>query len=92
MQKKLTTEQCKRKLFQIGIKLGVSPTLISTRLLSKEDKEDMLNGLISDESLECHVKVWMQYGMCNYADGSGTPYKPSTELPMSRHRGYGKSG
>lgn len=42
------------------MKLGVSPKLISTRLLSAEDKEDMLAGLIDDDMLECHVKVWME--------------------------------
>lgn len=74
---KLTREQCKKKLFNLGIKYGVSPRLISERLLSPEDKEDMLNGLISDEALDCHVKVWKEYGMCNYADGTGERYKPS---------------
>lgn len=70
-----TKQECQKKLFNLGIKYGVSPKLISTRLLSAEDKEDMLNGLISDEELDCHVKVWKENGMCNYADGSGKPYK-----------------
>lgn len=78
MEKKLTREQCKKKLFNLGIKYGVSPRLISERLLSPEDKEDMLNGLISDEALDCHVKVWKENGMCNYADGTGERYKPPT--------------
>jgi len=72
----LTREQCKSKLFMLGIKYGVSPTLISTRLLSPEDKEDMLNGLISDEALDCHVKVWKENGMPDYANGKTDHYKP----------------
>ena len=92
MKKTLTVEECKRKLFKLGIKLGVSPNLISTRLLSKDDKDDMLNGLIPDESLETAVKVWMDNGMPDYANGSDERYKPSTELPMQRYRGLGKSG
>lgn len=75
MEKKLTPEQCKRKLFNIGIKLGVSPKLISERLLSSDDKQDMLNGLIPDEALECHVKCWMEAGMPDYAHGDDKPYK-----------------
>lgn len=71
-----TRDECKSKLFRLGIKFGVSPTLISTRLLSPEDKEDMLNGLISDEALECHVKVWIENKMPDYANGNTDPYKP----------------
>jgi hypothetical protein len=92
MQKTLTTDQCKKKLFNLGIKFGVSPRLISTRLLSKEDKDDMLNGLVSDETLETAVQAWMSAGMPDYANGHTDPYKPPPENPMSRYRGNGKSG
>jgi hypothetical protein len=85
-----TKEQCQRKLFQIGIKLGVSPKLIATRLLSEEDKRDMLQGLIEDDSLLTAVKIWINGGMCNYAQGSYERYKPSNDLPMQRYRGIGK--
>jgi hypothetical protein len=90
MENKLTIAQCQKKLFQVGLKLGVSPKLISTRLLSKEDKQDMLAGLIEDETLECHVQCWMEAGMPNYSEGDSTPYKPPEKLPMSTYRGYGK--
>lgn len=68
-------EKCKRMLFKAAIKHGVAPKLISERLLSKEDKEDMLNGLITFETLDAHVAVWKKGGMCNYADGSMKPYE-----------------
>lgn len=68
-------EECKRMLFKLAIKHGVSPKLISGRLLSKEDKEDMLQGLFSWETLDCFVTVWKEQGMCNYADGSRKPYE-----------------
>lgn len=84
----LTIDECKKMLFNAGITTGVSPKLISERLLSADDKKDMLNGKISMESLITHVKVWKENGMCNYADGSGTPYKTKDELPMSRYSGY----
>lgn len=67
--------------------LCVKASLISERLLSKKDKEDMLQGLISIETLITHVKVWKDTGMRNYADGSGLRYTPSNEKPMSRYRG-----
>jgi len=66
--------------------------LISTRLLSKEDKDDMLNGLVSDETLETAVQAWMSAGMPDYANGHTEPYKPPPENPMSMYRGNGKSG
>lgn len=87
----MTREQCQRKIFQISIKLGVSPKLISTRLLSKEDKEDMLSGLINDEPLETAVKCWMAAGMPEYSCGNTEQYRPKPELPMNRYRGIGKS-
>lgn len=91
METKLTPEQCKSKLFKLGIKLGVSPKLIATRLLSVDDKNDMLNGLVPDDALECHVIAWMDAGMPDYANGKFEPYKPPPELPMQRYRGAGKS-
>jgi len=36
-----TPDECKKILFTVGIKLGVSPKLISTRLLNDLDKSDM---------------------------------------------------
>ena len=75
MAKTLTIQECKSKLFNAGLKLGVSPTLISTRLLSKEDKQDMLNGLIPDETLFVAVKCWMEAEMPDYANGHTDPYR-----------------
>jgi len=68
-------EDCKRMLFKLAVKHGVAPKLISQRLLSKEDKKDMLNGLISFETLDCFVQMWKEYGMCDYANGSMKPYE-----------------
>jgi len=70
-----TITECKTMLFKVAIKHGIAPKLISGLLLSNEDKEDMLNGLVTFETLDCHVKVWKEYGMCNYADGTMKPYE-----------------
>lgn len=60
--------------------LCVKAELISNRLLSKEDKEDMLKGLIPLESLILHVKVWRDNGMPNYASGKFDVYKEIKEV------------
>ncbi len=71
--------------------LCVKTDLISTRLLSKEDKHDMLNGLVPVETLIIAVKCWMNVGMPDYANGHTEPLRHEPELPMQRYRGYGKS-
>ena len=86
MAKTLTKEECQKKLFHLGIKLGVSPKLISTRLLSKEDKQDMLNGLLPDEALECHVKCWMDAGMPNYAEGEDYRVYRRGKIPRTHNK------
>lgn len=58
--------------------------------MSPDDKQDMLEGLIPDEALECHIRCWMEAGMPDYANGDTRPYKPKEELPMNRYRGMGK--
>ena len=73
-----TKEQCQKILFKIGIELGVSPKLIATRLLSKEDKQDMLDGLIPIDSLVTAVRVWMMNGMPDYANGKFEAYTPKS--------------
>ncbi len=68
-------EECKKILFKLAIKHGVAPKLISERLLSLQDKEDMLQGLVSFETLNCAVEMWLDNEMRNYADGSRKPYE-----------------
>ena len=81
----LKKEQCQKKIFQIAIKFGVSPTLISMRLLSKQDKHDMLSELVPDETLEAAVKCWMEAGMPDYANGKNDRYTPKSQLPIGRY-------
>lgn len=70
--------------------LCVKADLISTRLLSKEDKQDMLSGLVPDETLFVAVKCWIEARMPNYANGDTEPYRPQYKLPMSMYRGNGE--
>lgn len=73
LKKMLTAEDCKKILFKVGIKLGVSPKLISLRLLDAQDKCDMLNGEIPVEYLEVMVKAWMDAGQPNLSGCQETP-------------------
>lgn len=57
--------------------------------MSRQDKDDMLAGLISDQQLETAVKCWMHSGMPDYANGDTRPYKADKGLPMARYRGNG---
>jgi hypothetical protein len=85
----LTNKDCKRILFKIGIEPGVIPKLISNRLLSKEDKQDMLNGYLSVDSLVTHVKIWAHNKMPDYVNGKLAPYKPlepCKKFQVGRHQ------
>ncbi len=73
-----TREQCQKIIFNVGLKFGVSPKLIATRLLSEDDKQDMLRGDLPIEALECAVQCWKDAGMPDYAHGFTDPYKPTT--------------
>ena len=61
-------------LITVSKMLCVKAQMISTRLLSKQDKQDMLNGLISPEQLLVATKVWIDNGMPDYANGQIRPY------------------
>jgi hypothetical protein len=77
-----TREECQKILSRVGFKLGVSPKLIATRLLSEDDKQDMLNGLLPIEALEIHVKVWKDMGMPDYANGHTEPMEKNFRYPV----------
>ena len=71
----LSVEHCKDLLRMIGKMYCIKAELLSTRLLSKEDKQDMLDGLISIECLASHVAVWKEDGMPNYSEGKFERYE-----------------
>lgn len=51
----------------------VKAELISTRLLSEEDKKDMLDGSLTDDVLLTAVKAWRDNGMRDYSNGNTAP-------------------
>lgn len=59
-----TDKVCKEIIRNLARKLGIEPpSLITTRLMSEDDKEDMRQGLLTIEALETHIKVWKETGM-----------------------------
>jgi len=95
----MTKDECKKILSKIGFKLGVSPNLIRFRLLSDNDKVDMLNGLIPIVELEANTKVWRDNGMPDYAHGkletyehekNRTKFEESLLDPINESTGYRK--
>lgn len=75
MPRNLTDSECKDIIRRLGKRLNVEPRLITTRLISEDDKQDMREGNLPVKSLEVHVKVWMENGMCDYAHGKTIPLK-----------------
>ena len=73
----ISTSEAKQIIKKIGLKLRVSPALISTRLISAQDKCDMLNGDISVEALEQATGAWMDAGMPDYSNGLTSPMRKS---------------
>lgn len=66
---RISDKICKEIIKTLAKKCNVDPKLIVTRLMSEEDKEDMRNGLLPIDSLELHVRVWIEKGMPDYAHG-----------------------
>jgi len=69
MSTKLSDKACKAIINRVARKLNVEARLITTRLMSEEDKDDMRAGLVPIDALECHVTVWIAAGMPDYAHG-----------------------
>ena len=58
-----TKQQCQKIIFDLGVKFGVSPKLIATRMLTPQAKCDMLNGDLTIEQLEMWVESSKRNGM-----------------------------
>ena len=82
---KMDDRKCKDIIKFLARKLGADPKLIVTRLMSEDDKNDMRNGDLPMESLECHIKVWMEAGCPDYVnvkyENSSVPNKAQRDEP-----------
>lgn len=65
----LDDEQCKKLIFRVAMRCGVSPRLITTKLLSEQDKQDMRNGELPQEALTNHVEAFRDAGLPNRRAG-----------------------
>lgn len=45
----------------------VEPQDVIDRMLSTEDEQDIVNGLVPAESLKLHIKVWSEMGNPHYS-------------------------
>lgn len=52
---------------------SIRAELISTRLLSPDDKKDLMSGDLPLETFVTAVKVWKHNGMPDYANGHTEP-------------------
>lgn len=73
MLKPLTDNECKDIIRRLAKRHEVEARLITTRLISDEDKQDMREGNLTAKSLDCHIKVWKQNGMPDYRQGKNEP-------------------
>ncbi len=73
----MNKDQCRKTIFNLGMRFGVSPKLISERLLSDDDKRDMLTGEINENVLAVAVGAWKDAGMPDYVGRTPQQSKPS---------------
>lgn len=65
----LSDAQCKKLISNAAWYCGVSPRLITTKLLSEQDKQDMRNGEPPQEALTNHVEAFRDAGLPNRRAG-----------------------
>ena len=73
MFKPITDIECKEIIKRLAKRLNVDASLVTTRLMSQEDKQDMREGKLLGKALETHIKVWKKSGYPNYANGKTVP-------------------
>lgn len=59
----LSDESCKNLIRNLAGRHKVDPYLVATKLLSKEDKDDMRQGLLANAVLDAHIKNWVALKM-----------------------------
>jgi hypothetical protein len=68
-------------LSKLGFKHGISPKLISTKLLDAKDKQDLLSDGLSENELSLHVAIWVKNGSPDYVE-LHNPVKPLPKEPV----------
>jgi len=65
----MSIDDCKNMITRVAIQHKCSAKLIATRLLGKEDKQDMLDGNLGEETLMVATGCWLSSGMPDYSNG-----------------------
>ena len=55
-----TIKECKKLIFAVAVRLGVSPRIIMTECLTADDKKDIESGEITLDALILHIKYWLE--------------------------------
>ena len=71
-----TIPECKTILFNLGIRFGISPVLISSLLLNDLDKSDIVSGSIGIVELEAAIEVWKGNGFPDYVGNKKETLNP----------------
>lgn len=91
----LTDKQCKELISKLAWALGVSPKLISLRLLNEQDKNDIRQGVLNYDALKLNIELWRDNGMPDYANGKLEPYEAElkrlkSEKPFKEKEAIGR--
>lgn len=63
----LMDEQCNSIINRLAKKHNIDPLLITTRLMDETDKQEMRQGLTSENLLDTHIKRWIEFDMPDFA-------------------------
>ncbi|CAB4127159.1 hypothetical protein UFOVP260_18 [uncultured Caudovirales phage] len=85
-EQKLSDDACKNIIRKIALKHKIELRLITTRLMSEEDKDDMRRGELPIEALNLHVEVWIKTGFPDYSHGLTQPME-NPPVPVKAQRG-----
>jgi hypothetical protein len=62
----INDKACKALIRRMAEQFNIDPRLITTRLMSEDDKNDMRYNNLPYESLKMHIQVWIDKCMPDY--------------------------
>lgn len=64
-----TKQECQLIIKRLSKSLNVDAKAVSLRLLSSDDKKDMLSGKLPESALKSFIEAWKKVGQPNVASG-----------------------
>jgi len=83
-----TKRECQTIVFNLSVKFGVPPREIMDKLLSDDDKKDMMEGTVDVATLESHMEVWVKNGKRDLVGRPIPENKPPPENKMGLCRPF----